>query len=101
MLKYAAEFIGTFIFLSVILNAVAKGSSLAGYAPLAIGLALAVAIQFGGAISGGHYNPAVSVMFALKNELAVEELLPYITAQVLGAVAAKYFYDLSVMTPMV
>ena len=98
MLKYAAEFIGTFIFLSVILNAVAKGSSLAGYAPLAIGLALAVAIQFGGGVSGGHFNPAVSFMFALKNELAVEELLPYIGAQLLGAAAAKYFYDATLLT---
>jgi glycerol uptake facilitator-like aquaporin len=93
MIQYLTEFIGTFIFLSIILNAVAKNSSLTAYAPLAIGLALTSVIQFGGNISGGHFNPAVSLMFALNKVLPSSELPPYILAQVLGAVAAKAFYD--------
>ncbi len=97
MIKYITEFIGTFIFLSVILNATSKNSSIGSFAPIAIGLALIVAILFGGNISGGHYNPAVSVMFALKKELSTSELVPYISAQVLGAVAAKYYYDYSLL----
>jgi glycerol uptake facilitator-like aquaporin len=95
MLKYAAEFIGTFIFLTVILNAVAKNSPMASVAPLAIGIALIAAIQFGGGISGGHFNPAVTAMFAMKGDLPSEDIAPYIGAQLLGAVAAKYFFDAS------
>jgi aquaporin Z len=94
MIPYVAEFIGTFIFLSVILNATAKNSSLASYAPLAIGLALVAVIQFGGGISGGHFNPAVSVMMVLNNSLNTNDLVPYISAQILGAIAAKYFFDI-------
>jgi len=93
MIQYLTEFIGTFIFLSVILNAVSKNSSMSAYAPLAIGLALTAAIEFGGNISGGHYNPAVSLMFALNKVLPMKELAPYVIAQVLGAIAAKTFYD--------
>ena len=94
--KYFVEFLGTFIFLSVILNAVSKNSSMAAYAPLAIGLALVVSIQFGGHISGGHFNPAVTSMFALKGELPSNDVAPYILAQVAGAVAAKYFNNWTV-----
>jgi len=93
MIQYLTEFFGTFIFLSVILNAVAKNSSMSAFAPLAIGLALTSAIEFGGNISGGHFNPVVSLMFALKKVLPMSELGPYIFAQVLGAIAAKTFYD--------
>jgi len=95
MLKYVAEFIGTFVFLTVILNAVAKNSPLASVAPLAIGIALIAMIQFGGGISGGHFNPAVTTMFAIKGDLPAEEVAPYIGAQLLGAVADKYFFDAS------
>ena len=58
MIKYLVEFIGTFMFLSVILS---QGQAL----PIVI--ALAAAIYFGGAISGGHFNPAVSFMFHMNN----------------------------------
>jgi len=93
MIAYITEFIGTFIFLSVILQAVKKNSLMSSYIPLAIGLALTCVIQFGGIISGGHYNPAVSVMFFLDKSLPSKDLIPYIIAQILGAVAAKYFFD--------
>ena len=93
MIAYITEFIGTFIFLSVILQAVKKNSSMTSFIPIAIGLALAAAIEFGGSISGGHYNPAVSMMFFLNKALPSKDLVPYIIAQILGAVAAKYFFD--------
>jgi aquaporin Z len=52
-----------------------------------------------GKISGGHFNPAVSVMFFLNNELKMNELFVYIVAQLLGAVLAmityKYLYVVS------
>ena len=79
MQKYVVEFLGTLFFLYVI---IATGN------PLAIGLALTVAIMAGGKISGGHYNPAVSVMMAAAGKLPMKNLLPYILAQVAGGLAA-------------
>ena len=79
MNKYIVEFLGTLFFLYVIL---ASGN------PLAIGLALCVAIMVGGKISGGNFNPAVSVMMAAAGKLSMKDLLPYIVAQVAGGLAA-------------
>ncbi len=77
--KYLVEFVGTVFFLYVIL---ATGNY------LAIGAALAVAILVGGKISGGHFNPAVSVMMYAKGALKQKDLAPYIIAQVAGGLAA-------------
>ncbi|MAA76686.1 MAG: hypothetical protein CML73_01450 [Rhodobiaceae bacterium] len=77
--KYLSEFLGTLFFLYIIL---ATGN------PLAIGAALAVAIMVGGKLSGGHFNPAVSVMMVRANKLPMSELLPYVLAQVVGGLAA-------------
>ena len=79
MNKFVVEFLGTMFFLYVIL---ASGN------PLAIGLALAVAIMVGGTISGGNFNPAVSVMMTAAGKLNKADLLPYIVAQVAGGLAA-------------
>jgi glycerol uptake facilitator-like aquaporin len=94
MIDLLVEFIGTFIFLSVILNATAKNSPMASYAPLAIGLALTVVIQFGGIVSGAHFNPAVSIMMNFNNSLPNSDLLFYIMAQVLGGIAALKFFNI-------
>jgi len=77
--KYLVEFIGTFIFLSVILT---NGEA------IPIGIALTTAIFFGGKISGGNFNPAVSIMMYLKGTLKGGDLPMYIIAQVLGGVCA-------------
>ena len=79
MNKYVVEFLGTLFFLYVILAT--------GHA-LAIGLALTVAIMVGGKISGGNFNPAVSVMMAAAGKLSMKDLLPYVVAQVAGGLAA-------------
>lgn len=79
MNKFVVEFLGTMFFLYVIL---ASGN------PLAIGLALAVAVMVGGKISGGNFNPAVSVMMVAAGKLKKADLLPYIVAQVAGGLAA-------------
>lgn len=83
MYQYIVEFIGTFIFLSVIL---ASGQAL----PIVI--ALATAIYFGGAISGGHFNPAVTTMQYFNKKISAQNAVFYIVAQVLGGLAALYFY---------
>ena len=79
MLKYVVEFLGTMFFFFVIL---VTGK------PIPIGLALAAAIFVGGKISGGHFNPGVSVMMAVGGKLPLKDLAPYIIAQVLGGLLA-------------
>ena len=88
MIKYLVEFIGTFIFLGVILTLVTQKHEWAAYG---IGFALTALILWGGGISGGHFNPAVSVMFYLNKQLPQKDLLFYIIAQVLGGMAAIQF----------
>lgn len=77
--KLLAEYLGTTLFLYVILKI--------GH-PLAIGLGLTVAIMLVGKISGGHLNPAVSVMMAMAGKLSMKHLAPYIVAQLAGAMTA-------------
>tara|TARA_Y100000591_G_scaffold332196_2_gene368623 strand:- start:9 stop:278 length:270 start_codon:yes stop_codon:yes gene_type:complete len=81
--KLLAEFLGTMFFLYVIL---ATGDA------IAIGLALTVAIMVIGMHSGGHFNPAVSVMLAMAGKHSMKELAPYVVAQVLGGLAALELY---------
>lgn len=83
MNKYLVEFIGTLFFLFVIL--------VSGEA-IPIGLALILAIMLGGKISGGHFNPAVSVMMFLNKKIQAQDLLFYVLAQVLGGAVALQLY---------
>ena len=83
MNKYVVEFLGTLFFLYVIL---AVGQ------PLPIGLALTVVVMLGSKISGGNFNPAVSVMMAAAGKLPIHDLLPYVVAQVAGGLAALELY---------
>ena len=83
MIELLVEFIGTFIFLSVI---IVTGN------PLAIAIALASAIYFGGKVSGGHFNPAVNVMMYLHNKINTSQLIGQTIAQLLGAVAAFFYF---------
>jgi aquaporin Z len=48
-----------------------------------------IMVYMGGHISGGHYNPAVSLAAMLRGKLASSDLGPYIVAQLLGAVVAS------------
>jgi len=83
-LEFFTEFIGTFIFLGVILK---TGDA------LAIGIALASVIYFGGKISGGNFNPAVSFMMLLSNKMDIVKFMIFVIAQLLGASAAFIFHS--------
>jgi aquaporin Z len=87
-MKYAYELIGTFFFMLTIGMTVLDPLGSGALAPLAIGSALAVMVYAGGHISGGHYNPAVSLAVALRNQLSIRDLGLYWVAQLLGASAA-------------
>lgn len=85
--KYIVEFIGTF-FLVFAIGMIAMLPGNGVIAAIAIGLVLMVMIYAGGFISGGHYNPAVSLAAALRGALPAEDFVPYVVSQVLGAVSA-------------
>jgi aquaporin Z len=74
MRKYVTEFIGTFGLVFTVGCAIFSGSSLA---PLAIGAALMVLVYAGGHISGGHYNPAVTLGVLLRGKIALGDAGPY------------------------
>lgn len=74
-----SEFIGTFIFLLIILSV---GEPI----PIVVGL-LAVIYAFGN-ISGGHMNPAVSTMMFAKGNIDMQTYILYVIAQVLGGLTA-------------
>jgi aquaporin Z len=94
MKKYAAEFLGTFW---LVLGGCGSAVLAAAFPEVGIGL-LGVSLAFGltvltmayaiGHISGCHLNPAVSVGLWAGGRFPASELLPYVVAQVLGAIAA-------------
>ena len=87
MRKYATEFIGTFfLVLTIGCTGIAAGPGV--IAPLAIGAVLMVMIYAGGHVSGAHYNPAVTTGVFLRGRLPAADVVPYISAQLLGAAAA-------------
>jgi aquaporin Z len=88
MTKYLVEFIGTFFLVATIGFTVLKPGDAGNLAPLAIGSALMVMIFAGGHISGGHYNPAVTLAVFMRGKCPRADVLPYMLAQVLGAAAA-------------
>jgi aquaporin Z len=85
MRAYVTEFIGVYFLVLTIGLTVLGGTPFAG---LAIGGSLMVMVFMGGHISGAHYNPAVSVALAMRKKLPWSDVLPYIAAQLAGAVAA-------------
>jgi len=102
MRKYLVEAIGTFfLVLTVGCTVIAPGAG--GLAPLAIGASLMVMIFAGGHISGGHYNPAVTLGVWLRGKFETKDLAPYWVAQIIGAVVAavvvKFFKSGAVITP--
>ena len=79
--KLVVEFIGTFFLVFTVGASVRGGSALA---PLAIGAVLMVMVYAGGHISGGHYNPAVTIAALTRGRIAAREAVGYWAAQ-LGA----------------
>jgi MIP family channel proteins len=91
-----AELIGSFIFLFIgfmgvtAMNAFTAASGVPAMIniALAFGLGLFVAIQFAGVVSGGHFNPAVTIAALADKRIDVANAVLYIVAQVAGGIAA-------------
>ncbi len=87
MAKYLTELIGTF-FLVLTVGCTVIGGGAGVIPPLAIGSVLAVMIFAGGHISGGHYNPAVTLGVWIRGRCETKDVLPYWVSQVIGGILA-------------
>ena len=89
MNKYLAEFIGTAVLIYVFV---------ATMNPIAIGATIAILFLVLKEVSGGHVNPAVSLVMASYGKLETNDLMPYIFSQIAGGLVGlelykKYPYD--------
>lgn len=89
MSKYLVEFIGTF-FLVLTVGMTVIQPTAGGFAPIAIGFVLAVMIFAGGHVSGGHYNPAVTLGVLVRGKIDVGDAVAYWVSQILAAVVAAF-----------
>ena len=91
---YLAELLGTFLFFAIGLSSVQAVGALGAAAPLlvvvplAFGLGLLAAIFAFGHISGGHFNPAVTIAMVVDGRTTTTDAVGYIIAQVIGAIGA-------------
>lgn len=92
MNKNITEFIGTFFLVLTVGCSVILGGA-GALAPLAIGSILMVMIYAGGHISGGHYNPAVTLAVWLRGRCPTKDLVPYWLAQLIAAVVAAIIFN--------
>ena len=100
--KYLAELLGTFMFMMIGYLSIPAFQHASPPAPnllvvpFAFGLGLLAAIFAFGGISGGHFNPAVTVAMILDKRAPVVEGVAYIVAQIIGAIAAAVVVMLTV-----
>src|SRR5689334_19186930 len=93
--RIGAEALGTGLLLATVVGSGIMGERLAGgnvalallANTLATGAILVVLITSFAPISGAHFNPAVSTVFALRRELAPSDLVAYVLAQIAGGIA--------------
>lgn len=89
MKKLTVEFIGTFFLVLTIAIAAVAGTA-GALAPVAIAATLLVVLYAGGPVSGGHYNPAVTLAVLVRGKIGASEAVGYVAAQILAAVAASF-----------
>jgi aquaporin Z len=93
--KYLAEVVGTFILVAVGSLSIAAAAAFQPpvpallVAPFGFGLGLLAAIQAVGHVSGGHYNPAVTLGAFLDKRIDAMNAVGYVVAQIIGAIAAS------------
>jgi len=87
--KCLVEFIGTF-FLVFTVGSTVISPGAGSLAPLAIGASLMVMVFAGGHISGGHFNPAVTLSVWLRGKCDILDVVPYWIAQIAAACVAAW-----------
>ena len=86
MKKLIVEFIGTFFLVFTVGSVVTQTNAVLG--ALAIGASLMVMVYAGGHISGGHYNPAVTLGVWLRGKCDAKDVVPYWITQLVAALVA-------------
>lgn len=98
--RLIAEVFGTFLLVFGVIGAALYYSGEAK--PLVVGLAVGIAVLTGayavGHISGGHFNPAVSIGVAAAGRMPWKDVLPYIVAQIVGGLLAALVHLVIVAT---
>ena len=89
MKRYLVEFIGTFFLVFTVGSTVIPPGA-GGLAPLAIGASLMVMVFAGGHVSGGHYNPAVTLAVWMRGKCDTKDVAPYWIAQIAAAFVAAW-----------
>jgi len=107
--RFAAEFLGTGFLVAAVVGSGIMGEKLAGgnvaiallANTIATGAVLVVLILAFGPVSGAHLNPAVTLAVAMEGGIAWREVVPYISAQCLGAVAGAITAHLMFALPLI
>jgi aquaporin Z len=91
--KLFAEALGTFMLVSAVLGAALVSGNAAGLGvALTIGLVVMVMAYAVGPMSGGHFNPAVTLGLFAAGRFSFKDVVPYWIAQVVGGVVAALFF---------
>jgi len=90
MKKYLVEFIGTFFLVLTVGMTVIDPVVAPGFAPLAIGSALMIMVYAGGHVSGGHYNPAVTLAVWLRGRCPTPDVPAYMGSQIAAGIVAAF-----------
>jgi glycerol uptake facilitator-like aquaporin len=105
--RVLAETVGTAILVATVVGSGIMGESLAGGNQaiallgntIPTGAILVVIITILGPLSGAHFNPAVTLVFAARGDMPCSEVLPYIVAQcvggIIGTIVAHFMFDLA------
>jgi aquaporin Z len=89
--RLIAEAFGTLVLVGAVIGTAVFASANTGYLGIALaaGLAVVVSAYAVGSISGGHFNPAVTLGVAAAGRMPWRDVLPYIAAQLVGAIVAS------------
>ena len=108
MRRLAAEALGTAFLVTTVVGSGVMAETLTKDAALALlgntiptSAILVVLITILGPISGAHFNPAVSLVFALKRELSLWDAALYVAAQIIGGVAGTFAAHLMFALPLI
>ena len=105
--RLTAEALGTALLVAAVVGSGIMAERLTSDTALALlgntlptGAILVVLISILGPVSGAHFNPAVTMIFALKRELTLEEALGYVLAQIAGGIAGTVLAHLMFALPL-
>jgi glycerol uptake facilitator-like aquaporin len=106
--RLAAEGLGTAFLLAIVIGSGIMGQRLSGGNDaiallgntLATGAGLVVLITIFGPLSGAHFNPAVTLVFAIRREIAWPDALAYVAVQIVGAILGVWGAHLMFADPV-